>query len=325
MATVRKNKKKKIIIVAIIVAVIAAVAAGIVVYSVKNAKPEVKLYNVGTSDIYETVNATGAVSSGAVKDYKIGAVATVKEVNVKVGDEVKKGDLLATFDTSNLDSQVAQMQSSYNQAKASYNESLEAQRDAKKNLAGVQKKIAELEKENKKLRKKASTTTTTARRPSATRPSATIPSLPSDVLSPDNSTESTVSASSPTLPTPTLPSFPLDVSNTAALPSIPSELPTNVQIDPDVLAGVDINDMNSVMAAVASTDSALMANEIMLAAYYAQEQMYSTLASDSLLKTKKDIICPLVILFLATYFSAAPITRIVSAAQGSISISTISR
>ena len=284
MATVRKNKKKKIITAAIIVAVIAAIVAGVVIYTVKGSIPEVKLYNVGTSDIYETVNATGAVSSGAVKDYKIGAVATVKEVKVKVGDEVKKGDLLATFDTSNLDSQIAQMQSSYKQAKDSYNESLAAQRDAKKNLVAVQKKIAELEKENKKLQKKASTTTTTAKPSTTARPSTiTLPSTTESTTSAGN-TDAT--GNSATLPSLNMPSFSVSASNPATVPNMPD----NIQINPDVLAGIDINDMNSVMAAVSATDSALKANEIMLAAYYAQEQMYSSLASDSLLNMKKDMV-----------------------------------
>ncbi len=177
MATVKNKKKKKIIIAIIIVAIIAVASAGIAYAAIRNSIPEVSLYSVGTSDIYETVSATGKVSSGAVKEYKVGAVATVKEVNVKVGDEVKKGDLLATFDTSGFDAQIAQLQNSYNQAKAGYNDSLTAQKEAKKNLADVQKKVAELEKENEKLKKSASTTkaskspSTTTTRPSTTRPS----------------------------------------------------------------------------------------------------------------------------------------------------------
>ena len=289
MATVRKNKKKKIITAAIIVAVIAAIVAGVVVYTVENSRPEVKLYNVGTSDIFETVNATGAVSSGAVKDYKIGAVATVKEVKVKVGDEVKKGDLLATFDTSNLDSQISQMQSSYKQAKNSYNEALAAQKDAKKNLADVQKKIAKLEKENKKLKKQASTTT---KKKTTAKPSTTRPSTTESTTSAGNTN---ASASNPTIPSLTLPPISVSASNGATLPDMPTniqgvpELPTNIQIDPSLIAGIDINNMDAVMAAVSSANTALQANEIMLAAYYAQEQMYSSLASDSLVSMNKDM------------------------------------
>ena len=250
MATIKKNKKKKIIIAVIIVAIIAVAATAAYFAAVESSIPSVSLYSVGTSDIYETVSATGQVSSGAVKEYKVGAVATVKEVKVKVGDVVKKGDLLATFDTSGFDSQITQMQASYNQAKASYNEAVASQKEAKKNLADVQKKIAELEKENKKLKKDASKTTT-AKASSTTRPSAALPNLP-EIGNPSDSI--------------TLPS------------GVSPELPS-----------IDINDMNAVMAAASSSDSKLAANELMLAAYYAQEKLYSSLASDSLVSSKKEL------------------------------------
>ena len=250
MATIKKNKKKKIIIAVIIVAIIAVAATAAYFAAVEGSIPTVSLYSVGTSDIYETVSATGQVSSGAVKEYKVGAVATVKEVKVKAGDVVKKGDLLATFDTSGFDSQITQMQASYNQAKASYNEAVASQKEAKKNLADVQKKIAELEKENKKLKKEASKTTT-VKASSTTRPSAALPNLP-------------------------------EIGNPADSITLPSG------VSPE-LPSIDINDMNAVMAAASSSDSKLAANELMLAAYYAQEKLYSSLASDSLVSSKKEL------------------------------------
>ena len=265
MATVRKSKKNKVILAVIIVLIIAVLATVIGVFAKNSTIEQVSLYTVGTSDIYETVSATGEISSGSVKEYKVGTVATVKEVFVETGEEVKAGDLLATFDTSNFDSEIKKLQSSYNQAKASYNDALSSQKDAKKNLAEIQTNIAELEKENEKLKKDASTTKST----STTRSSPTQPSLPSNT--------------NPSLTFP--PNFPSD------LPSnLPTEIPTgNVQIDPDIIAGIDINDINAVMSAAASAESKLVSNELMLAAYYVQEQLYSSLASDTLVKEKKEI------------------------------------
>ena len=156
MATVRKNNKKKIITIICIVLVIALIITGITLY-VKDSKiPQVNLYTIGTSDIYESINATGAVSAGSVKNYSVGSVAVVKEVFVQMGDEVKKGDILATFDTSNYDEQIQSMQASYNQAKASYNEAVASQKEAKSNLDKVNKQIAALEKEIAQLEKKIS-------------------------------------------------------------------------------------------------------------------------------------------------------------------------
>ena len=306
MATIRKNKKKRIIIAVVIVAIIAAAAAGIYIAAKNASIPNVALYSVGTSDIYETITATGTVSSGAVKEYKVGAVATVKEVNVKVGDEVKQGDMLATFDTSGFDSQIAQLQNSYNQAKASYNDAIVSQKEAKKNLAEVQKKITELEKENGKLKKNAANTTkatsttrqsvtrpSTTRRPSTTQPSTT--GRPSTTQ--PSATQPSITRPSATFPSVTQPSSAVtNPSVSVTLPSnLLSDIPTsnagnsNIQIDPDVIAGIDINDMDAVMAAASSSESKLAANELMLAAYYAQEQMYSSLASDSLVASKKEL------------------------------------
>lgn len=265
MATVRKSKKNKVILAVIIVLIIAVLATVIGVFAKNSTIEQASLYTVGTSDIYETVSATGEISSGSVKEYKVGTVATVKEVFVETGEEVKAGDLLATFDTSNFDSEIKKLQSSYNQAKASYNDALSSQKDAKKNLAEIQTNIAELEKENEKLKKDTSTTKST----STTRSSSTQPSLPSNT--------------NPSLTFP--PNFPSD------LPSnLPTEIPTgNVQIDPDIIAGIDINDINAVMSAAASAESKLVSNELMLAAYYVQEQLYSSLASDTLVQAKKEI------------------------------------
>ncbi len=176
MATVKKNKKKKIIIAICIVLVIAIISGVITVVAQNNKKPLVSLYTIGTSDIYETIDATGEVTSGAVKEYKVGTVAVVKEVLVKVGDEVKQGDKLATFDTTSVDSQVKNLQSSYNQAKASYNETLTSTNEASKNLADVRRQISSLEKEAASLENNLANPTTTTRRTTTTRPTTTAPS-----------------------------------------------------------------------------------------------------------------------------------------------------
>lgn len=146
MATVKKNKKKKIIIAISIVLVIAILSTVIGVAAKANKKPVVSLYTIGTGNINETVSATGVVSSGSTKEYKVGGVATVKEVFVQVGDEVKEGDKLATFDTSSLDNQQKELQNTYNQAKSAYNDSVAQQKTAKNQLRDVNSEIASLEK-----------------------------------------------------------------------------------------------------------------------------------------------------------------------------------
>lgn len=195
MATVRKNNKKKIITIICIVLVIALIITGITLY-VKDSKiPQVNLYTIGTSDIHESINATGAVSAGAVKNYSVGSVAIVKEVFVQMGDEVKAGDILATFDTSNYDEQIKSMQASYEQAKASYNEAVASQKEAKSNLAQVNKQIAQLEKEISELEKKISKNIEGAQEQvtfPAERP--TVPAQPSGSQTPSSPADSFANA-----------------------------------------------------------------------------------------------------------------------------------
>lgn len=169
MATIKKKSKKTtIIIVAVVLAIviIAAVAAGI---AIKNRAPQVTLSTIGTSDIYESVSATGAVTAGSTKEYKVGAVATVKEVFVNVGDEVKEGDKLATFDTSTLNGEISKLQSTYNDSKAGYNEAVAAQKEAKAKAAAADKQIAVLENQLENLPASKPVVITTTKRPETTK------------------------------------------------------------------------------------------------------------------------------------------------------------
>lgn len=158
MASIKKSKKRVIVPIAIVL-VIAIIITSTVIIVKANSAEQVSLNTIQTGDIYETVNATGQVSAGAKREYKVGTVATVKEVFVKTGDEVKEGDKLATFDTSNLDSQISKLQSTYNSAAKSYNESVKQQQEAQDKLDSVNKQINQLNKDVSKLTKSSKTTT----------------------------------------------------------------------------------------------------------------------------------------------------------------------
>lgn len=165
MATVKKSNTKKIVWAVIAVILVVAIVITSVVFAKSGKKTEVTLNTVSTNSITQTVSSTGQVSSGVKKEYKPGTVATVKKVYVEVGDKVKKGDQLATFDTSNLDSQVASLNSAYANSNASYQEAVQHQAEAAKQLSAINKNIAKTEKTLKKLQKaeqkKQNTTTTT--------------------------------------------------------------------------------------------------------------------------------------------------------------------
>lgn len=158
MATVKKNKKRIIVPIAIVL-VIAIIVTSIFIVHKVNGGEQVTLHTISTGDIYETVSATGDVTAGASRTYKVGTVATVKEVFVQKGDKVKEGDKLATFDTSNVDAQISKLQGTYTDAKKAYNTARSNQTAAKSNLAAVNKQINTLEKQIAKLQKRANTTT----------------------------------------------------------------------------------------------------------------------------------------------------------------------
>ena len=165
MATVKKSNTKKIVWAVIAVILVVAIVITSVVFAKRGKRTEVTLNTVSTNSITQTVSSTGQVSSGVKKEYKPGTVAIVKKVYVEVGDKVKKGDKLASFDTSSLDSQVASLNSAYANSNASYQEAVQHQAEAAKQLSAINKNIAKTEKTLKKLQKaeqkKQSTTATT--------------------------------------------------------------------------------------------------------------------------------------------------------------------
>lgn len=195
MATIKKTgKKKKIIIAICVVLVIAILGTVIGVAAGNNKKTAVTLTTIGTGEINETVSATGTVSAGTSKEYKVGAVATVKEVFVKTGDQVKQGDLLATFDTSSLDSQVSSLNSTYQQARDTYRQAVSDQKTAKANLSAVNDEIAELEKQVENL---GGETAYTTEKPNYTFPSTTTTTKPT-TQAPAETTKPTETTSSTT-------------------------------------------------------------------------------------------------------------------------------
>ena len=147
MAQVKKSNTKKIVWAVIAVILVVAIVVGTILMKSSKSKVDVSLTTISTDTIVQTVSSTGEVSSGLNKDYTAGSIATVKEVFVKVGDQVKKGDKLATFDTSNLDMQVANLNASYKDALAAYNTAVENQNNAKEQLVIVNSAIDNLNNE----------------------------------------------------------------------------------------------------------------------------------------------------------------------------------
>ncbi|EHJ00186.1 secretion protein HlyD family protein [Clostridium sp. DL-VIII] len=110
-----KNKfltKKKIIG---IVSILLVIILGFTVYKVKFAKSKatqntVKYTVLKKTNVQTTISSSGAIKSGDSTNIYSNLEYNVASVNVSVGDVVKKGDVLATIDTSELEEQIAEAQ-----------------------------------------------------------------------------------------------------------------------------------------------------------------------------------------------------------------------
>ncbi|MBX4266687.1 efflux RND transporter periplasmic adaptor subunit [Clostridium estertheticum] len=122
--------KKKIIVGVIIVALV-GIIAGIQI-SAKNKKDvtNVKSTKVEMGDVKMYLSTTATIESKNKKNYMASSTAKISSVKVKVGDKVKKGDTLLTYDTSDLSSQVSSAQIGYDNALSQKKDAVNKNSDA---------------------------------------------------------------------------------------------------------------------------------------------------------------------------------------------------
>jgi len=111
----RKARKRTKIIIGIILVII-LVIIGWAVF--KKEESPFQWTEVMRGDIIEEVSATGTVESAEEVDLRFKSSGIIESINVKVGNEVKKGTYLARLASGELYSQFLQAQANYNQAKA---------------------------------------------------------------------------------------------------------------------------------------------------------------------------------------------------------------
>lgn len=322
MATVKKSKKKVIIPICIIL-VIAIIAVSVFAVVRSNSGEEVSLYTIGTSDIYETVSLTGDVTAGTVKEYKVATVATVKEVFVKVGDKVKKGDVLATFNMESLDGQISSLRTSYNDALNNYNSSVKAQKSAKIKADQLSTEISALEKKVGKLQSASPTTATkkvTTAKPAPAKPTTAKPAHTTENPPIPSSSESTTVPTTADIPNigdltnaleelnKTLTGITNDMDELIQITTIiagdlayigsldESEIAQNI-VNDLVESGVPEDVANSIIASIDfeelakivtdSNSSQLTAAQIQLVALQGQYAIYKVQADDSLITAQK--------------------------------------
>ncbi len=152
------KKHKKAVIIIAIVAVIAIVIAVFVHRAKKKAEEFLgqmtqETYVLEKRNLVKSVSGTGKIASVEKKDIIVSSLSNVKvaEVNVKLGDEVKEGDIICTFDTEDIERNLANAKTDLaiaqkktansmdNQSRGLYNTQLDAVNDTNRNLEELDK------------------------------------------------------------------------------------------------------------------------------------------------------------------------------------------
>lgn len=135
--------KKKVIAIIIAVVVVGGVFGLNRLNRSRNQGSAVKTSEVTQGDLQVYLSSTALVKSQEIKDY-YGAQAKVTKVNVKVGDTVKKGDVLVTYDQQDLNTQVKQAEIQYNNALLQKQDLVNQNNDIKNKIAEYDKEIKEV-------------------------------------------------------------------------------------------------------------------------------------------------------------------------------------
>lgn len=140
------KKKKAVVIVGIILSV--AIVAGVFYMMFKpDPAPQVSVAEVTKGSITETLDITGKVSPSKTGTFIPLDGAVVLSVNVRVGDIVKKGDVLATFDISAINLLVAEKEQAYLSAAENYNNAVSSAVEATGQLKEIELRLEQIDKE----------------------------------------------------------------------------------------------------------------------------------------------------------------------------------
>ncbi len=137
----KKSVKSKIAIIAIAVLILALVIY--VLYSqFKPEKPvEYEMASVEKGAITDSLDVSGTVKSGYSHNFVAIDGVVAEAVKVSVGDEVKKGDLIATFNVSGASQHLVNAKKDYDSALKDYNDAVLMTKNASANKAKNEKAI----------------------------------------------------------------------------------------------------------------------------------------------------------------------------------------
>lgn len=157
----KKSLKAKIAIIALILFILLLLVY-VLYEQFKPEKPVAyETASVSKGSITDSLNVSGTVQSGYSHNYIAIEGVRAEEVKVSVGDEVKKGDLIATFDVSGASQYLVKAKKDYDSALKDYNKAVagannmsaskaeneKAIKSKKAEITAKEKEIAALEKQ----------------------------------------------------------------------------------------------------------------------------------------------------------------------------------
>ncbi|MEG1953922.1 MAG: HlyD family efflux transporter periplasmic adaptor subunit [Hydrogenoanaerobacterium sp.] len=141
----KKKSRKKLIIWSIVILLIVGYI-GFAMYQKANFVPIVKADEVSRQNIKSFLNTTTTITSSDSSSYFAPPNSKALKLNFKVGDRVKKGDVIATYDLTDIEKQIALAQISYSDAKLAKDNAIIA-----KDNAEIARANSELGLENTKI------------------------------------------------------------------------------------------------------------------------------------------------------------------------------
>lgn len=160
----KKKSKKKIIIIVIVVAVVLALAF-LIGSALKNFSANMQeqvnelmgdtedTYTVERQDVEQEITTSGNVVGVETIAYTSPVTAKVEDIRVEVGQTVKKGDVLLTYDASELGDNLEKVKIQAQSERAAGNESFEQANKAAGKASEASKKVKSLKEDIKKLKK----------------------------------------------------------------------------------------------------------------------------------------------------------------------------
>lgn len=140
------SKKKKICTAVGGVVVVALIVTTVIQANMPEPLETVTIATAQLRDIDETIETSGYVQSSYEKTYFAPVSAKIEECNVTVGSMVQEGDILATFDSEELELAAKQAELTDKAAQSGYENTLQTGSDSETKLDSLDDKIDEYEK-----------------------------------------------------------------------------------------------------------------------------------------------------------------------------------